>query len=74
MKQRMNVHFALKELIQLGMDEDGVHRSATGNRREEGDITESRWKRSEGLSLDWTTGRYLVGCVGRKGFASCLSL
>ena len=74
MKRRMQVHFALKELIQVGMDEDGVHRSATGNRRKEGDIAESRWKRSEGLSLDWTTRRYLVGCVGWKGFASCLGL
>ena len=74
MKKPIHTHLTLKELIQLGMDEDGVHRSTTRNRREEGNIAECGRERSDGLSLDRIADKYLVWSVGRKGFGSRLGL
>ena len=51
-----------------------VHCSATRNRRQEGDITERGWKRSDCLSLDGISRRYLIRRAGRKGFAVLWSL
>lgn len=74
MKGPIHANFALKELIHLRVDEDGVHRSTTWNRREEGNIAECGWERSDGLSLDGVDNRYLVWSSGRKGFGSRLGL
>ena len=70
----MHLHFTLEELVQLWVHEDGVHCSATRNRRQEGDITERGWKRSDCLSLDRISRRYLIRRAGRKGFAVLWSL
>lgn len=70
----MNIYLALKELIQLRVDENGAERSATRNGREEGDIAERGRKGSGRLSLSRMMCRYLVCRIGRKGFVSCLCL
>lgn len=66
----MKAYLALKELIQLRVDEDGAERSATRNGREEGDIAERGRKGSGRLSLIRMICRYLACCIGRKGFVS----